>query len=103
MGFVLLDQIPIRIPTVHTPQPPHGAGAIDHFPAFEHLRRHFSLYISCTTITWTTGGARQVGGDFLLTSTPAACQEDNTFSIGCSVMKHRSPLPGWTFWALGSN
>jgi len=40
-GFHILDQIPIRISTVYTPQFAYGAGPVDHFPAFEHLRGLF--------------------------------------------------------------
>ena len=38
-----------------------------------------------------------------LTSIPASFQAPKTSSMGVSVMKHKSPEPGWTRAALGSN
>jgi hypothetical protein len=47
-----LDQIPIRIPAVHTPQLAHGASPVYDFRAFENLTKYL---ISVTVLTKING------------------------------------------------
>jgi hypothetical protein len=103
-----LDQIPIRIPTINTPQLADSSRTIDDFRALEDLRiGKPNILISLTgpqpngnrTNKWDGFGwiernkTRRLSQ---LTSTPASFQAAKTPSIGVSVMKHKSPLPGWT-------
>jgi hypothetical protein len=103
-----LDQIPIRIPTINAPQLAHGTSPVYDFRAFEDLRIGETKHSHQPDRSSPNGNRTNKWDGFgwiersktrrlsQLTSIPASFQAAKTSSIGVSVMKHKSPEPGWT-------